>query len=96
MKSIIEISLETRMRLSEILRIDLDILESSKLVISMVKIKPRVTPLIKRAVNLIKNKFYHLRFLNGKLAKYLISYVKNMELKVLIFVIVEEVLLQIL
>jgi integrase len=55
MKSIIEISLETGMRLSEILRIDLDRLEGSTLVIPIAKTKPRVIPLTTRAVNLIKN-----------------------------------------
>jgi len=54
MKSIIEISLETGMRLSEILRIELDKIEGSTLVIPIAKTKPRVIPLTTRALNLIR------------------------------------------
>ena len=55
MKSIIEISLETGMRLSEILRIDLDNLDGHTLKIPVAKTKPRVIPLTKAALVLIKN-----------------------------------------
>ena len=68
MKSIIEISLETGMRLSEILRIDLDRLEGSTLVIPIAKTKPRVIPLTTRAVNLIKNTTLPL-----KISKWVVS-----------------------
>jgi len=55
MKSIIEISLETGMRLSEIIRVNLDRIEGNTLVIPIAKTKPRVIPLTGRALTLIKN-----------------------------------------
>ena len=54
MKSIIEISLETGMRKSEILRIDLDHLEENTLKIPIAKTEPRVIPLTKKGLALIK------------------------------------------
>jgi len=54
MKSIIEISLETGMRLSEILRAEHDKIEGSTLVIPIAKTKPRVIPLTTRAAKLLK------------------------------------------
>jgi integrase len=55
MKSIIEISLETGMRLSEVLRIDILNLEGNTLKIPIAKTEPRIIPLTKRALSLIKN-----------------------------------------
>jgi len=55
MRSIIEISLETAMRKSEILRIDLDLIEGQTLKIPIAKTEPRIIPLTKRALSLIKN-----------------------------------------
>ena len=55
MKLIIEISLLTGMRLSEILRIDIDNLDGHTLKIPIAKTKPRVIPLTKAALALIKN-----------------------------------------
>jgi integrase len=55
MKSIIEISLETGMRLSEVLRIDLDYLDGNTLKIPVAKTEPRIIPLTKRALKLIKD-----------------------------------------
>jgi len=55
MKSIIEISLSTGMRLSEILRIDLDNLSGNTLTIPITKTKPRVIPLTNKALKLIKD-----------------------------------------
>ena len=54
MKSIIEISLETGMRKSEILRIDLDHLEENTLKIPIAKTEPRIIPLTKKGLALIK------------------------------------------
>ena len=54
MKSIIEISLETGMRLSEIIRADHDKIEGSTLVIPIAKTKPRVIPLTNKALHLLK------------------------------------------
>ena len=55
MRSIIEISLESGMRLSEILRIDLDYIDGQTLKIPIAKTEPRIIPLTKRALSLIKN-----------------------------------------
>ena len=55
MKSMIEISLETGMRLSEILRAQHDKIEGSTLVIPIAKTKPRVIPLTKKALRLLKD-----------------------------------------
>jgi len=55
MKSIIEISLETGMRLSEILRADHDRIEGNTLVIPIAKTKPRVIPLTNKALKLLKD-----------------------------------------
>ncbi len=55
MKYIIEISLLTGMRLSEILRIDLDNLSGNTLTIPITKTKPRVIPLTMKALKLIKD-----------------------------------------
>jgi len=55
MKSIIEISLETGMRLSEILRADADLIEGQTLKIPIAKTEPRIIPLTKRALSLIRN-----------------------------------------
>ena len=54
MKSVIEISLETGMRLSEILRADHDKIEGNTLVIPIAKTKPRVIPLTHKALKLLK------------------------------------------
>jgi len=54
MKSIIEIALETGMRLSEILRADHSYIEGHTLKIPIAKTKPRVIPLTKRALNLLR------------------------------------------
>ena len=53
MKSIIEISLETGMRLSEILRAEHDKIDGFTLVIPITKTKPRVIPLTKKAKQLL-------------------------------------------
>ena len=53
MKSIIEISLETGMRLSEILRADHDRIDANTLVIPIAKTKPRVIPLTHKAKKLL-------------------------------------------
>ena len=53
MKSIIEISLETGMRLSEILRADHDRIDGNTLVIPIAKTKPRVIPLTHKAKKLL-------------------------------------------
>jgi integrase len=55
MRSIIEISLETGMRLSEILRAEHDRIEGSTLVIPITKTKPRVIPLTKKALQLLRD-----------------------------------------
>jgi integrase len=55
MKSIIEISLETGMRLSEILRAEHDKIEGSTLVIPITKTKPRVIPLTTKALRLLND-----------------------------------------
>jgi len=55
MKSIIEISLETGMRLSEILRSEHDKIEGSTLVIPITKTKPRVIPLTTKALRLLND-----------------------------------------
>jgi integrase len=55
MKSMIEISLETGMRLSEILRAQHDNIEGSTLVIPIAKTKPRVIPLTNKALHLLKD-----------------------------------------
>ena len=54
MKSIIEISLETGMRLSEILRADHDNISGNTLAIPIAKTKPRVIPLTNKALRLLK------------------------------------------
>tara|TARA_R100001143_G_scaffold53358_2_gene48816 strand:- start:416 stop:1369 length:954 start_codon:yes stop_codon:yes gene_type:complete len=54
MKSIIEISLETGMRKSEVLRADLDHLDGNTLKIPIAKTEPRVIPLTKKGLALIK------------------------------------------
>ena len=54
MRSIIEISLESGMRLSEILRIDLDFIDGHTLKIPIAKTEPRIIPLTKRALKLIR------------------------------------------
>ena len=54
MKSIIEISLETAMRLSEIIRADHDRIEGNTLVIPIAKSKPRVIPLTTKARKLLQ------------------------------------------
>jgi integrase len=54
MKSIIEISLETGMRLSEILRADHDNISGNTLSIPIAKTKPRVIPLTNKALRLLK------------------------------------------
>ena len=54
MKSIIEISLETAMRLSEILRADHQFIEGNTLKIPIAKTKPRVIPLTSKALKLLK------------------------------------------
>jgi integrase len=54
MKSIIEISLETGMRLSEIIRAEHSKIEGETLVIPIAKTKPRVIPLTTRAIKLLK------------------------------------------
>jgi len=54
MKSIIEISLETAMRLSEILRADHQFIEGNTLKIPIAKTKPRVIPLTNKALKLLK------------------------------------------
>ena len=48
MKSIIEISLETGMRKSEVIRADLDHLDGNTLKIPIAKTEPRVIPLTKK------------------------------------------------
>lgn len=53
MKSIIEISLETAMRLSEILRATHDRIEDNTFVIPITKTKPRVIPLTNKAKKLL-------------------------------------------
>jgi len=55
MKSIIEISLETGMRLSEILRAEHDMIEGYTLKIPIAKTKPRVIPLTKKALQLLND-----------------------------------------
>ena len=55
LRSIIAIALETGMRLSEILRIDIRMLEGNTLKIPVAKTKPRIIPLTKKATSLIKN-----------------------------------------
>ena len=55
MKSMIEISLETGMRLSEILRAQHDNIEGSTLVIPIAKTKPREIPLTNKALHLLKD-----------------------------------------
>ena len=55
MKSIIEISLETGMRLSEILRAAHGFIEGHTLKIPITKTKPRVIPLTNKALSLLKN-----------------------------------------
>ena len=54
MKSIIEISLETGMRLSEILRAEHKFIEGHTLKIPITKTKPRVIPLTNKALSLLK------------------------------------------
>ena len=55
MKSIIEISLQTGMRLSEILRADHDCIDGNTLVIPIAKTSPRVIPLTDKALRLLKD-----------------------------------------
>jgi|TARA_R100001086_G_scaffold158138_1_gene84679 integrase len=54
MKSIIQISLETGMRLSEILRAEHENIEGHTLTIPITKTKPRVIPLTNKALKLLK------------------------------------------
>ena len=54
MKSIIEIALETGMRLSEILRAEHDKLDGNTLVIPIAKTEPRVIPLTNKALKLLE------------------------------------------
>jgi integrase len=55
MKSIIQISLETGMRLSEILRAERKYIDGSTLNIPITKTKPRVIPLTNKALKLLKD-----------------------------------------
>ena len=55
LRSIINIALETGMRLSEILRIDARMIEGNTLKIPIAKTKPRVIPLTKEALTEINN-----------------------------------------
>ena len=55
MKSIIEIALETGMRLSEIIRASHDRIEGNTLVIPIAKTKPRIIPLTNKALKLLKD-----------------------------------------
>ena len=55
MKSIIEISLETGMRKSEIIRVDASLIEKNTLIIPIAKSGKRIIPLTPKAVALIKN-----------------------------------------
>jgi integrase len=54
MKSIIEISLETGMRLSEIIRAEHSHIEGETLIIPIAKTEPRIIPLTTRAIKLLK------------------------------------------
>ena len=54
MKSIIEISLESGMRLSEIIRVDANLIDGNTLIIPIAKSGKRIIPLTKRALKLIK------------------------------------------
>ena len=55
MKSIIEISLETGMRKSDIIRVDASLIEKNTLIIPIAKSGKRIIPLTPKAVALIKN-----------------------------------------
>ena len=55
MKSIIQISLETGMRLSEILRAERKYIDGSTLNIPITKTKPRIIPLTNKALKLLKD-----------------------------------------
>jgi len=55
LRTIIEIALETGMRQSEILRIHPDHIRGQTLFIPIAKTKPRLIPLTKRAVEILKN-----------------------------------------
>ena len=55
LRTIIQIALETGMRMSEILRIDVRNVEGNTLKIPVAKTKPRTIPLTKEAIALIKN-----------------------------------------
>jgi len=55
LRTIIQIALETGMRMSEILRIDSRLIENNTLKIPVAKTKPRTIPLTKEAAALIKN-----------------------------------------
>ena len=55
MKDIIQIALETGMRLSEILRADHDRIEGNTLKIPIAKTKPRVIPLTNKALKLLQD-----------------------------------------
>ena len=55
MKDIIQIALETGMRLSEILRADHDYIEGNTLKIPIAKTKPRVIPLTNKALKLLQD-----------------------------------------
>jgi integrase len=55
MKSIIQISLETGMRLSEILRAEIKYIDGNTLKIPIAKTKPRVIPLTTKALKLLKD-----------------------------------------
>ena len=55
MRTIIEIALESGMRLSEIIRVDASLIENNTLTIPIAKSGKRIIPLTPRAVSLIKN-----------------------------------------
>tara|TARA_Y100000592_G_C5316918_1_gene242915 strand:+ start:28 stop:591 length:564 start_codon:yes stop_codon:yes gene_type:complete len=55
MKDIIQIALETGMRLSEILRADHDYIDGNTLKIPIAKTKPRVIPLTNKALKLLQD-----------------------------------------
>ena len=55
MRTIIEIALESGMRLSEIIRVDASLIENNTLTIPIAKSGKRIIPLTPRAISLIKN-----------------------------------------
>ena len=90
MRSIIEISLESGMRLSEILRIDLDFIDGQTLKIPIAKTEPRIIPLTKRALLLIRNAELPFKISKWQVSNSFISYVLTMELKMQFFTIAVE------